>query len=129
MALRFLRWFCKPEYLVDIEGDLIEIHGKRVQKLGQQKADLLSWRDVILLFRPGLIGNMIPTHSNNILAVTHHNILISMRNFTRNKTAFFINLGSLTSGLVCALLIYLWISDARRVPGGGTCCFNEPFSI
>ena len=109
-ALKFLGWFCKPEYLVDIEGDLLEMYRKRTQEVGQRKANWLLWRDVILLFRPGMIRSLNVTH-NNMLAVTHHNILVSFRNFRRNKTAFFINLGSLTSGLVCALLIYLWIAD------------------
>jgi putative ABC transport system permease protein len=111
MALKFLRWFCKPEYLVDVEGDLREMHDKRVKQVGLQKANLLLWRDVIFLFRPGMIRSLVPAHKHNVLAVTHHNILISLRNFARNKTAFFINLGSLTSGLVCALLIYLWVAD------------------
>ena len=109
--LKFLRWFCNPEYLVDVEGDLLEMYGKRVKKPGRRSADLLMWRDVMLLFRPGMTRSLIPTHSHNMLAVTHHNILISLRNFARNKTAFFINLCSLTSGLVCALLIYLWVAD------------------
>ncbi|MEI9919478.1 MAG: ABC transporter permease [Bacteroidota bacterium] len=110
-SLKFLRWFCKPEYLVDIEGDLLEMYEKRSKNIGQSKANWLLWRDVIFLFRPGMIRTPESIHSNNMIAITHHNILISLRNFTRNKTAFFINLGSLTSGLVCALLIYLWVAD------------------
>lgn len=113
--LTFLRWFCKPEYLVDVEGDLIEMYEKRIQKSGRRKANLMLWRDVILLFRPGMIRSMNATSRHNILAVTHHNILISLRNFARNKTAFFINLTSLTSGLVCALMIYLWVADEMSV--------------
>ncbi|OEK03686.1 hypothetical protein BFP97_00980 [Roseivirga sp. 4D4] len=40
-----------------------------------------------------------------------HNILISIRSFQRFKSTFFINLIGLASGLACALLIYLWVSD------------------
>lgn len=40
-----------------------------------------------------------------------HNLLISFRSFARNKTTFFINLIGLSSGLACALLIYLWVND------------------
>jgi putative ABC transport system permease protein len=40
-----------------------------------------------------------------------HNFLISFRNIKRNKSTFFINLIGLSSGLACALLIYLWVND------------------
>ncbi len=44
-----------------------------------------------------------------------HNLLIIFRNFKRNKSSFFINLIGLSSGLACALLIYLWVNDELSV--------------
>jgi putative ABC transport system permease protein len=40
-------------------------------------------------------------------------LLLIYRNFKRFKSTFFINLIGLSTGLACALLIYLWISDER----------------
>lgn len=40
-----------------------------------------------------------------------HNLLLIFRNFKRSKSTFFINLIGLSSGLTCALLIYLWVND------------------
>ena len=40
-----------------------------------------------------------------------HFILISIRNFRRYRSSFFINLIGLSSGLACTLLIYLWVAD------------------
>jgi hypothetical protein len=40
-----------------------------------------------------------------------NNFLISFRNIKRNKGTFFINLIGLSSGLACAILIYLWVND------------------
>ena len=40
-----------------------------------------------------------------------HNLLIIFRNIVRNKSTFFINLIGLSTGLACALLIYLWVND------------------
>jgi len=40
-----------------------------------------------------------------------HTLLLILRNIKRNKTSFFINLIGLSTGLACALLIYLWVSD------------------
>ena len=44
-----------------------------------------------------------------------HNLLIILRNFKRNKSTFFINLIGLSTGLACALLIYLWVNDELHV--------------
>jgi putative ABC transport system permease protein len=40
-----------------------------------------------------------------------HNLILLYRNFMRFKGTFFINLTGLSTGLACALLIYLWVSD------------------
>uniref|UniRef100_UPI0025E01C02 ABC transporter permease n=1 Tax=Marivirga sp. TaxID=2018662 RepID=UPI0025E01C02 len=40
-----------------------------------------------------------------------HNLLIIYRNFKRFKSTFFINLLGLSTGMACALLIYLWVND------------------
>jgi len=37
------------------------------------------------------------------------------RNFKRNKSSLFINLIGLSTGLACALLIYLWVNDELNV--------------
>ncbi len=44
-----------------------------------------------------------------------HHILIIFRNFKRNKSTFLINLIGLSTGLTCALLIYLWVNDEIHV--------------
>lgn len=45
----------------------------------------------------------------------HHNLLLIYRNFKRFKSTFFINLIGLSTGLACALLIYLWVNDELSV--------------
>ena len=44
-----------------------------------------------------------------------HNFLIILRNFKRNKTTFLINLIGLSTGLACALLIFLWVNDELQI--------------
>ena len=44
-----------------------------------------------------------------------HHIKLTLRGFRRFKTSFAINLIGLSSGLACALLIYLWVSDEYAV--------------
>lgn len=49
--MRILKWFCKPEYHADIEGDLLEIYDRRVADLGRSQANLRLYKDVILLLQ------------------------------------------------------------------------------
>ncbi len=44
-----------------------------------------------------------------------HYLLLIYRNIVRNKSYFVINLTGLTAGLVCTLLIYLWVRDELRM--------------
>lgn len=44
-----------------------------------------------------------------------NNFLIIFRRLKRNKVSFFINLLGLSSGLACALLIYLWVNDELKM--------------
>ena len=41
----------------------------------------------------------------------HHTLLLIYRNYKRFRSTFFINLIGLSSGLTCAILIYLWVAD------------------
>ena len=44
-----------------------------------------------------------------------HTFLLIYRNFRRFRSTFFINLIGLSSGLTCALLIFLWVHDELKV--------------
>jgi predicted permease len=44
-----------------------------------------------------------------------HNLLLIYRNIIRDKSYFFINLIGLSAGLVCTLLIYLWVRDELKM--------------
>ncbi len=44
-----------------------------------------------------------------------HNLLVALRNAKRFKVTFLINLTGLSTGLACALLIYLWVNDEFRM--------------
>ncbi|WP_422359697.1 ABC transporter permease [Reichenbachiella sp.] len=40
-----------------------------------------------------------------------HNLVLTIRNFKRFKSSFFINLIGLSTGLACTMFIYLWVTD------------------
>lgn len=114
--LKLLRWFCKPEYLPDIEGDLIQLFYRRAENMGRRRARLLLMRDILLLCRPGLIRSSELFRPNqNIAAMLKHNLTVSFRSFARHKTTFAINVIGLSSGLMCVLLIGLWVQSELAV--------------
>ena len=44
-----------------------------------------------------------------------HAITLAVRNFRRHKSSFIINLIGLSTGLACALLIFLWVNDELKM--------------
>ncbi len=56
--LQLFRWFCKPELVEEIEGDLVEQYQLNHQLKGSLKAKLLFAKEVALLFRPAIYGNV-----------------------------------------------------------------------
>ncbi|MEQ8469921.1 MAG: permease prefix domain 2-containing transporter [Marinoscillum sp.] len=54
LTIHFLRWFCDPQLLEDVEGDLQELFNRRVAKQ-PSKARIIFYWDVLVLFRPGII--------------------------------------------------------------------------
>lgn len=44
-----------------------------------------------------------------------HNLILTVRNFKRFKSSFFINLFGLSTGLACTMFIYLWVTDELSV--------------
>jgi putative ABC transport system permease protein len=116
LFLRFFRWYCHPKLVDHIEGDLLEDYIVRLKKSGKRKADIRFIIDVLLLFRPGIIRPIHqPGYQVNKYDMFRHNLLIAFRNFLRYKSSFIINLTGLSSGLACALLIYLWVNDELHV--------------
>jgi putative ABC transport system permease protein len=56
LPLKALRWFCDSELLEDVEGDLSELFRSRAST-SIYRAKLFYARDVLQLFRPGIIKN------------------------------------------------------------------------
>lgn len=107
--LRFLKFFCRKAYHLDIEGDLLELYDRRVERLGQKKAKQKLWKDVILLFRPSMIRPLLP--DLNTSPMLKHHLQMAFRHISRDKTSFLINLTGLSVGLTAVLLILLWVQD------------------
>ncbi len=116
LLLNLFKWFCKPEYHEDIEGDLLELFAKRSRHRGYSYAQWRMLKEILLLFRPGIIRPLIKTSQPLIYtSMFRHHLIISYRGFLKNKSSFLINLFGLSTGLACVLLIYLWVNDEWKM--------------
>ncbi|MEM1134634.1 MAG: ABC transporter permease [Bacteroidota bacterium] len=113
-ALNFLRWFCREDYLEEIEGDLVEVFEMQYET-SPKKAKWKFTKGVIRYFRPEFIKSFKSSYHPTLFAMFRHNFLLAFRNFKRYKTSFLINILGLSSGIACVLLIYLWVADELSV--------------
>jgi putative ABC transport system permease protein len=111
VILRFLKWFCKPEYHSDIEGDLLEYYDRREAKSGRAVANLRLFKDVIFLFRPGIIHFGSSRQSITSSGMIKSYFTMGWRNLWKSKLYSSLNLLGLTFGIVCFLLIGLYVHD------------------
>lgn len=54
----FFRWFCHPDFLEEIEGDLTERFHDYFEIYGPKKAKWIFVKEILFLFRPSIIGNI-----------------------------------------------------------------------
>ncbi len=112
-ADKLLGQLCKEELLEEILGDLQQYYNE-LEGIQQWKKDLFYWFHALNFLRPFALRKS-KQESLNHYTMFRHNLKISYRSFKRYKTTFFINLVGLTTGLTCALLIYLWVFDELQV--------------
>ena len=70
VALAFFHWYCQPQFREEIEGDLMERFSAYSEKYGHNKANRLFIKDVILLFRPSIIGNIYQLTNTETMTIT-----------------------------------------------------------
>ncbi len=113
-AQKFLNWFLKEKLAEEVLGDLEEKFDKNLKYKSPFKAKVNYWYQTLNYLRPFAIKNNIITGLNPFFMWQHH-LKITFRKFQRNKTAFGINLIGLSTGLACALLIFMWVQDELSV--------------
>ncbi|MEM6523696.1 MAG: permease prefix domain 2-containing transporter [Bacteroidota bacterium] len=72
ILLRFLRWFCHPDLIEDVEGDLSELYAERASK-SKISAKIRFAADILLLIRPGMVKNFQPFNNTiNYAMITNY---------------------------------------------------------
>ena len=114
LFLRFLRWFCRPELLEDVEGDLVELYEGRATE-NPVRARLLFVKDVLFLLRPGIVKDFTFINSQYNNTMIKNYLLIAYRNAIRYKGFTAINLLGLAIGIASAMFILLWTQDELSI--------------
>lgn len=108
-ALRFFRWYCHPDFVEDLEGDLFERFERNQNQDGNRKARRKFVRDTFSLFRLGLIRRPYFPNATITYDMYRHYFKIAWRNLKKNKSFSLINLGGLAVSLSCCILLLLYI--------------------
>ena len=108
--LQFLRWFCREDYLEEIEGDLTEVFKKQYDGSPRKAKWKFAWR-VIQYFRPEFMKSFKNSYQSNSYSMYKSYFKIGWRNLLRRKTYSIINISGLSIGLASAMLIILYIKD------------------
>ncbi|MBX2900161.1 MAG: ABC transporter permease [Cyclobacteriaceae bacterium] len=113
LAEKFLSWYCKPELLEDLQGDLYEYFQRNVKTRGVVRAKLIYIIDVIKFMRlytlrkPEFVNTLI----NWIMLSSY--VKTSGRNMLRNKLFSAINIVGLSVSLLVGMLLIGLLSDIR----------------
>lgn len=104
--LAFFRWYCHPDMVDYIEGDLLEVYDRNRKANGTKKANWLFIRDVLLLFRPGIIKPRKVYQNLNSYSMYKSYFKFGWRTLIRNKEYALMNLAGLALSITCCLLIF-----------------------
>ncbi|GGM95969.1 ABC transporter permease [Dyadobacter beijingensis] len=112
-ATRFLRWYCRPRLLEDLEGDLYEYFLRNVRDKGARRARFIYMIDVFKFLRPYTLRKI-----EFITFLTHFMMIgsylkTSRRSLVRNKLFSFINIIGLAVSMSVGLLVISIVNDLR----------------
>lgn len=107
-AVRFLQWYCKPQFLEEIEGDIYELFDRRVETEGLKSARRKFGWDVFRFFR---WSNIKRSNSNkmNQLGLFSNYLKLGFRSIQRNVLISAINIFGLAIAIGVALTTFVFI--------------------
>ncbi len=108
-ALAFLRWFCREDYLEEIEGDLTEVFEMEFRKSPRRAKWKFAW-SVLKYLRPGFIKAFTIFQRKNSVDMYRNYFVIGKRTLIKNKWYTMINVAGLALGLSSCIFIFLFVS-------------------
>ncbi len=109
LANRFLHWFCHPDLLDEVEGDLYELFQRRVETKSLWKVKALYWLNVLMFLHPDYIRKR-RSYNTNHIAMFRNYFKIAYRNLLSKKIYSGINIIGLSIGMACCLIIFQYVA-------------------
>ena len=110
-ADRFLAWFCAPELLEEVQGDLYESFARNTHEMGINRARRRYVRDMLRFFNYSTIRGTQPRQPKTIyLPMLKNYFKITLRLFAKNKAYLLINTLGLGIALACCMVAYLFFA-------------------
>ena len=106
---QFLRWFCREDYLEEIEGDLMEVFEKEYESSPRKAKWKFTW-SVVKYFRPEFMKSF-KNHQPNAYGMYKSYFTVGLRNIIKNKAFSLINILGLSMAIACVMLIILYAND------------------
>jgi len=108
-ADRFLRWYCNPRFLEEIEGDIHELYDRRIEQKGQKTARIKFIWDVLRFFRWTNIKKSNSNYSTMNSGLLFKNYLkLGMRNIRKNLVSSSINIFGLAIAIGFAITTFIF---------------------
>ena len=112
-AIKFLRWFCREDFIEEVEGDLIELFEMHYEVSPRSASRKFYW-SVMRYFRPEFIKAFSNQNSKSFI-MQRHNLKLTIRSFLKYRSQFLINLIGLSTAIAAVLFIYLWVNDELQM--------------
>lgn len=106
-ADRFLVWYCRPDRLEEIQGDVHELFRRRSKNQPRLARWLFVW-NVFRFFRLKNIRQSKTLQRSNNLTMFSNYFLIGFRSAVRNGMVSLINIGGLALGVGGAITIFIF---------------------
>lgn len=115
-ADRFLKWYCNPDLLEEIQGDVYELFERRADTEGKKKAALQFVWDVIKFCRWSNIKKSNSTYySINHFTMYRNYIKVGFRNLTKNWLISGINISGLALAIGCAITTFIFVDSQSNL--------------
>ncbi|WP_262889745.1 ABC transporter permease [Paraflavitalea devenefica] len=112
--LMFLRWFCREDYLDEIEGDIVELFNRQYQQSPGKAKRQFTW-NVIRHLRLEFIKPFRLAKQTNSRDMFRTYLKVSSRNLLKHKFFSFISVAGLAIGLCVCMLIIQYVNAELSV--------------
>ena len=114
-ADRFLKWYCNPALLEEIQGDAYELFYRKVKENKPAANAQFVWNVFRFLRWKNIRKRNSKNNSPIATAMFKNYLLIGFRNALRNRVSTFINVMGLSLGVSIAITVFIFIDNQMSI--------------